>query len=390
MKFCIFLRSGNWCVHFLNSIFISSPHSVFILFLSVVSCVATVVILARISPTVSSQEIMKARCSGLLGSIPSIRILLSTHVRVVLLVAWGLRVGVFTMLWDIVVTLLVAVLLGWLGVHRGRAGRLGRLRLVATQAAVSVIFRVAVGIRLDHSASGSISVQMGLVGFGRVGCRSLHIAAWLILGTQWVTFFIISDEAIIALFGLPTRPQMVLRFLWLVPWRLEMGGHASAHVSSCRCVAVHGVRVVAGAGRYAHGAGFIGRLVLRLFVRQAGKPCSCQRVAVVIVEWVAWSLRSRWRRRSLHVLRGCKGVGVCAVRVHTGVTVRIGCVQTRWSLLGQVGDTARIGLRVTAEMGVGWSLDSCGLVTVGCTKVVLQTLDILRITDAQQLGFLLC
>lgn len=88
------------------------------LFLFVVSCVGTVIILARISGTVTSHEILKTRCTGFLGAISSIRILLSTHVGVVLLliIAWGLGVGLFPMLGNLlVVALLIAVVLGWLG-----------------------------------------------------------------------------------------------------------------------------------------------------------------------------------------------------------------------------------------------------------------------------------
>lgn len=76
------------------------------------------IILARISGTVSSHEILKTGCTGFLRAVSSIRILLSTHVRVVLLliVAWGLGVGLFPMLGNLlVVALLIAVVLVWLG-----------------------------------------------------------------------------------------------------------------------------------------------------------------------------------------------------------------------------------------------------------------------------------
>lgn len=258
---------------------------------------------------------------------------------------------------------------------------LGPLRLVAAQAAVSVIFWVAVGVRLDHSIPASIGIQVGLKGFGGEVCRSLCTGAWLILGTQWEALFIVADIAVVSLFGLSARPQRTLRLFWLVPLWLEMGGQASAHVSRCRCVTVHGVGVVTRAGRYAHGAGFRCRLVLWSFDGQAGKPCSCEWVAVVIIEGIAGSLQSRWGRWS--------SSSISAVWVHTRITVRILHVQTRWCLLDPLWRTVRIGLRVTAEVSVGWSHDSSGLVTVSGTEVVLQTLNIFRITDAQQLGLLL-
>lgn len=90
---------------------------------------------------------------------------------------------------------------------------MGLLGLVATQAAVGVVFRVAVWVgRLQDSISGAVGIQVGLVGFSRIGDAAVHSRAWLVL-LHRVAFTIVANEAVIALLGFTWGAQRVALLL---------------------------------------------------------------------------------------------------------------------------------------------------------------------------------
>lgn len=89
----------------------------------------------------------------------------------------------------------------------------GLLWLIATQPAVRIVFRVAVWVgRLQDPVSGAVSVQVRLVGLGRIGDAAVNSRAWLI-GLHGVAFTIVADVAVIALLGFTWGAQRVALLL---------------------------------------------------------------------------------------------------------------------------------------------------------------------------------
>lgn len=123
---------------------------------------------------------------------------------------------------------------------------LGLLGFVAAQAAVGVVFGVAVWVGwLQDSVSGAVSVQVGLVGFGRIGDAAVNSRTWLV-GLHRVAFTIVADEAVIALLGFTwgaKRVALLLGRLFIIGIGkrvlLPGGGrttamHGSRRLADCR------------------------------------------------------------------------------------------------------------------------------------------------------------
>lgn len=163
------------------------------------------------------------------------------HVRLLLaaLVGLGLVLVLFQLL-RLLLSLCRPLVVVLLSVMLGLGLDMGRLGLVATQAAVRVVFRVAMWVvRLQDSASCAVSVQVGLVGFGRMGDAAVKSRARLV-GLHGVAFTIVANEAVIALLGFTWGAQRVA----LLPGRLFIVGIGKRELlpGGGRTAAMHGGR----------------------------------------------------------------------------------------------------------------------------------------------------
>lgn len=94
------------------------------------------------------------------------------------------------------------------------------LGLVATEAAVRVVFRVAVRVGgLHDPVSGAVRVQMGLVGLSSIGDAAVNSRTRL-AGSYREAFTIITNEAVIAFLGFSWGAKRVV----LLPGRLFITG----------------------------------------------------------------------------------------------------------------------------------------------------------------------
>lgn len=101
---------------------------------------------------------------------------------------------------------LVVILFGLL-LRQGLS--VGLLGFIAAQAAVSVIFRVAVGVGgLQNSSSGAVGVHVGFVGLGMVRAVALTSRA-RIAGFNWVALTVVANVAVIAFLGFAWGSQRV-------------------------------------------------------------------------------------------------------------------------------------------------------------------------------------
>lgn len=176
------------------------------LFLAVVVCIGSVIILLRELVSVAPQYVLEVghtMCEWLVGHV---RLLLAT------LVGLGLILVLFLLLW-LLIALHCPLVVVHLGVMLKLGTGVGLLRLGATQAAVGVIFGVAVRVgRLQDSISGAVSVQMWLVGFGDIRDAAVNSRAWLVL-LHGVAFTVVANEAVIALLGFTWGSQRVALLL---------------------------------------------------------------------------------------------------------------------------------------------------------------------------------
>lgn len=106
---------------------------------------------------------------------------------------------------------------------------------------------------------------------------------------------------------------------------------------------------------------------------------------------VAASVKQRVARLLFGGLSCCEGSGgvAHAQRIHCWVAARVEqVVEACGGLVDQSGHAVRV-LGVTLEGGVGGGGASSGAVAVRRSQVILQTLDIFRVADSQQLSLLL-
>lgn len=202
-------------------------------FPAVVVCVGSVIILFRELVSVASQYVLEAG--------HTLREWLVGHVRLFLaaLVGFSLVLVLFLLLWLLPAPYCLLVV-GLCSMTLGLRLGVGLFGLVAAQAAVRVVLGVAVWVgRLQDSIPGAIGVEVGLVGFCRIG-NAENSGAWPD-SFHRSAFFIIANEAVVALFRFTWRTQRMALLLGrlLIGWTgkgvvLPGGGRTAVVHGSCR------------------------------------------------------------------------------------------------------------------------------------------------------------